>query len=137
MQLNSYLVFDGSAEAAFNFYQQSLGGKIVAMFKHADTPAAAHVPADWQDKIMHIALQTGNNVLMGSDAPPDHYKKPQGFSVNIQIQDVAEAERVFAALSEGAKVTMPIQQTFWAARFGMLTDRFGVPWMINCEGAKQ
>ncbi|MEO8596326.1 MAG: VOC family protein [Candidatus Solibacter sp.] len=137
MNLNSYLVFDGRAEEAFKFYEKSLGGKILAIFKHADTPAAAHVPADWQDKIMHVALKAGNGVLMGSDAPPDRYKTPQGFSVSVQLEDVAEAERVFAALSEGGKVGMPIQQTFWAARFGMLTDRFGIPWMINCEGAKQ
>ena len=137
MQLNNYLVFDGRAEEAFKFYETALRGKIVAVFKHADTPAAAHVPADWQDKLMHISLQAGKSLLMGSAAPPDRYKKPQGFSVSVQIDDPAEAERVFAALSEGAKVTMPIQQTFWAVRFGMLTDRFDIPWMINCEGAKQ
>src|SRR5678815_3340857 len=125
MQLNNYIVFDGRAEEAFKFYETALRGKIVTMFKHADTPAAAHVPADWQDKVMHVALQTGSSVLMGSDAPPDRYKKPQGFSVSVQIEDPAEAERIFAALSDGANVTMPIGQTFWAVRFGMLTDRFG------------
>ena len=137
MTLNTYLVFSGQAEEAFKFYAQCLNGQIVAMFKHADTPAAAHVPPDWQDKVMHVALKTGDSVLMGSDAPPDRFKAPQGFSVSLQVEDPAEAERIFAALSEGGKVGMPIQQTFWAVRFGMTVDRYGIPWMINCEGAKK
>ena len=137
MQLNNYIVFDGRAEEAFKLYETALRGKIIAMFKHADTPAAAHVPADWQDKVMHISLQAGNSLLMGSDAPPDRYQKPQGFPVNLQLDDPAEAERIFAALSEGGNISMPLQETFWAVRFGMFKDRFGIPWMINCEGAKK
>ncbi len=137
MTLNTYLVFNGQAEEAFKFYAQCLNAQILATFKHADTPAAAHVPADWQDKVMHIALKAGDSVLMGSDAPPDRFKAPQGFSVNIAVDDPAEAERIFAALSEGGKIGMPIGQTFWAVRFGMLVDRYGIPWMINCEGAKK
>jgi len=72
---------------------------------------------------------------MGSDAPPGRYEEPKGFSVSVQIKDPAEAERIFQALAENGKVQMPIQQTFWAARFGMLMDQFGIPWMINCEQA--
>jgi PhnB protein len=75
----------------------------------------------------------GDNVLMGSDAPPDRFEKPQGISVSIQTDDPTEAERIFAALADNGLVTMPLQQTFWAIRFGMLVDRFGIPWMINCE----
>ena len=137
MTLNTYLVFSGQAEEAFKFYAQCLNGQIVAMFKHSDTPAAAQVPPDWQDKVMHVALKAGDSVLMGSDAPPDRFKAPQGFSVSLQVDDPADAERIFAALSEGGKIGMPIQQTFWAVRFGMTVDRFGIPWMINCEGAKK
>ena len=131
MTLNTYLVFNGQAEEAFKFYAQCLNAQILATFKHADTPAAAHVPANWQDKVMHIALKAGDSLLMGSDAPPDRFKAPQGFSVNIAVDDPTEAERIFAALSEGGTVGMPIQQTFWAVRFGMLVDRYGIPWMIN------
>lgn len=80
-------------------------------------------------------LTVGDDVLMGSDAPPDHYQKPQGFSVSLQIREPAQAERVFHALADEGAVRMPIQQTFWAARFGMLVDRYGIPWMINCEQA--
>ena len=134
MQLNPYLFFNGQCEAAFKFYAQVLGGKIDGMLTHAGTPAEQQVPAEWRDKIMHARLIVGDQVLMASDAPPDHYEKPTGFSVSIQIKDKAEAERIFNALAEGGKVQMPFGQTFWAAGFGMCVDRFGIPWMVNCEG---
>ncbi|MGO9543205.1 MAG: VOC family protein [Rhodomicrobium sp.] len=133
MQLNPYLFFDGRCEEAFKFYEKTFGGKIKAMFPHEGTPAANHVPPDWRNKIMHASLEVAGQVLMGSDASPQHYHKPQGFSVSISINKVAEAERVFAALAEGGHIRMPLEKTFWAARFGMVADRFGIPWMINCE----
>ena len=133
MQLNSYLFFNGQCEAAFKFYEKCLGGKIDAMLTHAGTPAEAQVPANWRDKIMHARLVVGDEVLMGSDAPPEHFQQPQGFSVALGVDDPAEAERIFNALADKGTVRMPIQQTFWAVRFGMLVDRFGIPWMINCE----
>jgi PhnB protein len=135
MQLNPYLTFNGQCEAAFNFYAQCLDGTIVAMIRHAGTPAEAHVPPEWRDKILHAFLKAGDDALMGSDAPPDRYEAPKGFSVSLQVKDPAEAERIFHALTENGTVRMPIQQTFWAARFGMLVDQFGIPWMINCEQA--
>ena len=137
MQMNPYLTFDGRCEAAFKFYEKVLGGKIEAMIPHEGTPAAEHVPADWRKKIIHARLILGDKVLMGSDAPPDRYEPMKGFSVTLGIDDPAEAERVFHALGENGTVQMPIQQTFWAARFGMLVDKFGTPWMINCEQAAQ
>jgi PhnB protein len=135
MQLNSYLYFDGQCEEAFNFYAKCLGGKIESMITHEGTPAENQVPAEWRRKIMHARLVVGDQVLMASDAPPDHFHKPQGFSVNIGVNDIAQAERIFHALADQGRVTMPIAETFWAARFGMLVDRFGTPWMINCEKA--
>ena len=137
MQLNAYLLFKGNCEEAFKFYEECLGGKIEAMIPHAGTPAEQHVSAEWRDKIMHARLAVGDAVLMGSDAPLDRFEEPKGFSVSLQINDPAEAERLFHALEEGGKVRMPLQQTFWAARFGMLVDRFGVPWMINCMQAAE
>ncbi len=134
MQLNTYLVFNGQCEEAFKFYEQCLGGKIAAMFTHAGTPAAEHVPTAWLNKIMHVRLEVGDSVLMGSDSPPDRYKPPKGFSVNIAVEKPEEAERIFHALAEGGTVGMPLEQTFWAERFGMVVDRFGIPWMVNCEG---
>jgi PhnB protein len=133
MQLNPYLVFNGNCEAAFKFYEKVLGGKIEAMLPHEGTPAAEQVPPEWRNKIMHARLSVGDKVLMGSDAPPDHYEAMKGFSVTLGIDRPADAERIFHALAEKGTVRLPIQKTFWAARFGMLVDQFGTPWMINCE----
>lgn len=133
MNLNPYLTFNGDCQEAFQFYQRILGGKIEEMIPHAGTPAEQYVPAGWKDKIMHARLVVDGRDLMGSDAPPDRYAKPQGISVSIGLNDIAEAERIFGALAERGSVGMPLQQTFWAKRFGMLTDRFGIAWMINCE----
>ncbi len=133
MQLNPYLFFDGRCEAAFNFYAGVLGGDIVAMMRHEGSPMEQNVSAEWRQKIMHARLVAGAQVLMGSDVPPDQYQPAQGFSVTLGVDDPAEAERIFAALAQDGTVQMPLQQTFWALRFGMLVDRFGIPWMINCE----
>jgi PhnB protein len=135
MQLNPYLTFNGQCEEAFKFYQQSLGGNIQTMMTYGDSPMADQVPSEWRDKIIHATLIAGGTALMGADATPDRYENPRGFSVTIQINDPPEAERIFRALSENGTVTLPIQQTFWAARFGMVVDRFGIPWMVNCGQA--
>ncbi len=131
IQLNPYLNFNGNCETAFKFYEQCLGGKIEAMIPHAGTPAEQHTPPEWRDKIMLARLVVNGEALMASDAPPEHYQKPNGFYVSIQLQDPAEADRIFNALADQGTIRMPIQQTLWAARFGMLVDRFGIPWMIN------
>ena len=133
MKTNTYLFFNGNCEAAFKFYADVLGGKIEAMLPHAGTPAEEHVPPEWRDKIMHAKLTLGDSVLMASDAPPPSGEEMKGFSVSLHVDAPAEAERVFHALADGGSVTMPIAETFWAARFGMLTDRFGTPWMVNCD----
>ena len=135
MKLNSYLTFNGQCEAAFKFYEQCLGGKIVAMVTHVGTPAKEQVPAEWRNKILHARLIVGEEVLMGSDAPPDRYEESKGFSVTVGINDPTDAERIFDALAKNGTVKMPIQKTFWAVRFGMLVDQFGIPWMVNCEQA--
>jgi PhnB protein len=133
MQLNPYLTFNGQCEAAFKFYEKCLGGKIVSMLPHEGTPAEEHVPPEWRKKIMHACLSVGDEMLMASDAPPGRFEPMKGFSVTLRIADPTEAERVFHALADKGTVQMPIQETFWAARFGMLVDRFGTPWMINCD----
>jgi PhnB protein len=137
MQVNAYLNFNGQCEEAFKFYEKCLGGKIVGMMTHAGTPSAEHVPADWRNKIMHARLTVGDGVLMGSDAPPSDYEAPRGFAVALHVKDPADADRIFHALSEKGSVQMPIQPTFWAIRFGMFVDRFGIPWMVNCEKPTQ
>lgn len=133
MDLNAYLLFKGECEEAFRFYEKELGGKIEAILLHEGTPMASHVPAEWRKKVMHASMTVGSTRLMGSDPPPQQYSKPQGFSVALGIKDPAEAERVFKALSERGQVKMEIQETFWAQRFGMVVDRFGIPWIVNCE----
>jgi PhnB protein len=133
MQLNPYLSFNGKCEEAFKFYEKVLSGKIEMMMKYEGSPMADQTPPEWRDKIMHARLITSGEVLMGSDAPPNRYEPMRGITVTIGVDEPADAERIFSALAEGGTVQMPIQQTFWAARFGMLTDRFGTPWMINCE----
>jgi PhnB protein len=133
MQLNPYLVFNGTCEEAFTFYAKTFKGKIKAKFPFEGSPMAAHMPPEWQKKMMHVSLDIGGQVLMGSDAQGAHYEHPQGFSVSVSVKKVSEAERIFKALEKKGRVKMPLQQTFWAARFGMVSDRFGIPWMINCE----
>lgn len=135
MKMNTYLMFNGNCEAAFKFYEHCLGGKIVNMLTHRDAPSAEHVPAEWHDKVMHVCLDLGDRLLMGSDSPPDCFEKPQGFYVQLSIDDPTEAERIFQTLAENGTVKMPFEATFWAYRFGMLVDRFGTPWMVNCEKA--
>jgi len=133
MELSPYLSFDGRCEAAFKFYEKALGGKIVAMMTYGETPMKDQTSAEWRGKIAHARLTFGDKVLMGGDPPPEHYQPAKGISVMFGVDEPAEAERVFKALSENATVQMPIAETFWARRFGMLVDQFGVPWMINCE----
>ncbi len=135
MQLNPYLTFNGQCEAAFKFYERALGAKIEAQMTFAGTPAEQHVPPEWRSKIIHARLTIGEQVVMGSDAPPDRYQPPKGISISLNMKDPKEAEQKFNALAEKGTVQMPLQETFWAARFGSVTDQFGIPWMINCEKA--
>ena len=133
MELNPYLSFNGKCEAAFKFYERCLGGKIVAMMTYEGSPMQDRTLSGWRKKIMHARLTVDDKILMGSDAPADRYEPMKGFSVTLGIDDPKDAERIFHALSENGTVQMPIQKTLWAARFGMLVDQFGTPWMINCE----
>lgn len=133
MKVNPYLTFSGQCREAFEYYERLLGGKIEMMQTHGDSPIADNVPADWRDNVLHARLVAGDVVLMGCDAPPEHYAQPSGVHLTLAVDTPEDADRIFGALAEGGKVEMPIQQTFWAARFGMVVDRFGTPWMINCE----
>jgi PhnB protein len=133
MQINIHLPFSGQCEEAFNLYEKTLGGKITFMQRYGGSPMADHAPPGWQDKIMHMSMNVSGLTIMGSDASPDHFQKANGIDVSVNVSDPAEAERVFATLSEGGQVRMPLAETFWALKFGMVTDRFGIPWMINCE----
>jgi PhnB protein len=131
MQINPYLFYDGNCEAAFKFYEKALGGKIEMMLRNEEAPADIPSPPERKKKIMHGRMTIDGHVLMASDAPPDHFHKPQGFSVSLTVPDPAEAERKFKALSEGGSVNMPFGKTFFSKGFGMCIDQFGIPWMVN------
>ena len=135
MDISPYLDFKGECEAAFNFYAQCFGGTLGPIFRYAGTPLADQVPADWQQKVMHASLTIGNQVVMGADASPDRYEAPKGFSLSVQLIDAGEAERIFGQLAARGKIHTPLERTFWAARFGVVMDQFGITWSINCDGS--
>jgi PhnB protein len=130
-EINAYLIFDGNCGEAMQFYAKSLGAEL-RMMKFSEGPG--QVPPEAKDRIMHARLTKGSAVLMASDdMSPTAVHKGNNFLVCINCETVQEIDSYFAALSEKGSITMPLQETFWAARFGMLTDRFGVKWMFNLE----
>jgi len=126
------LSFDGQCEAAFTFYERCFSGRITYMLTWGNSPVAGDAPPDWSNKIVHATLLVGNTQLQGADCAPGAYESPRGFGITLN-PSVNEAERLFAELAEGGTVRVPLEETFWAARFGVVTDRFGIPWIVNCE----
>ena len=123
----------GRCEEAFRFYERALGGKIVTMLSYGASPAQADVPAEWRDKIVHANLLLGGRQLAGADVLPEQYRSPAGFYLLLDAAGVTQAERWFTALAEGGAVRMPLQKTFWSPAFGVLVDRFGVPWEVSAK----
>lgn len=133
MKINAYLNFDGKCEEAFKFYESVLGGKIEAIIRYDEMPEGGDFPPESAKNVMHALLTIGDNVLMGSDAPPPYFQKAQGMTVAINVDTPDEAKRLFADLSKDAEgVIMPLGETSWAQQFAMFTDRFGTPWIVNC-----
>ena len=131
-QLAPYLAFDGTCAEAMRFYERVLKGKLEALLTNGETPAAEHVPPGNADRIMHAYLAFDGGVIMAGDSLVGHgYEGMKGFSLALTYPEVGEAERVFTELGEGGNVTMPFQPTFWAERFGMVTDRYGTHWIVN------
>jgi PhnB protein len=128
LALESHLHFNGNAKAAFDFYQKTFGGEL-SIFTYGESPMCDRYP-DQADKALHARLQIGDAALMGCDVP-ENYETPRGFNISIQLTEEAEAERIFHALADGGAVGMPLQETFWSPRFGMVTDRYGIAWMVN------
>lgn len=136
MQVTTHLGFNGNCKAAFEFYVETLDGRITVMMTQGESPMADKVPTQMKDKIMHATLEfPGGGTLMGADHPQGKKVQPSGFCVSIQAQDAAAAERMFNGLAEGGKVQMAFQKTFWSPGFGMCTDKFDIPWMVNCVGS--
>jgi PhnB protein len=128
--INPYLHYNGNCEAAFKYYEKALGGKIEMMLRYEDAPPEMPVSPGHKKLIMHGRISIDDAVVMASDSPPEHFHKPQGFSVSLSIADPTEAERKFKALCEGGSVNMAFTKTFFSKGFGMCTDQFGIPWMV-------
>jgi len=135
MKINPYLSFDGRCRDAFEFYERTLAGRIAFMQTYGASPMESGMPAEDRDRIMHVTLQVGDQVLQGADAPQGQFSTPAGFCVALHFDDVTDGERVFNALAQDGTVQMAFQPTFWAKGFGMLVDRFGTPWTVNAGQA--
>lgn len=133
MSLSCHLQFDGQCEAAIRCYQGILGGEITTLLRFGESPLGAQVPPDWQARILHAHLQIGALSLLGSDAFPGTYQRPQGFAVTLGMAALTQAASVFEALADGGQIQMPFQACFWTPGFGVLVDRFGIPWEVNCD----
>jgi PhnB protein len=127
------LSFDGQCEDAFKFYERCLNGKITFKLTWGDSPMAKDAPQYWHEKILHATLILGGMTFSGGDALPGTYESPRGFGVMLSLKEIENAEPLFHALAENGTVHVPLQETFWALRFGSVTDRFGIRWEINCE----
>jgi PhnB protein len=132
MRAIPYLNFDGTCREAFEFYAELLRGEL-EIVTHGESPMAGEVPAEMRDAILNVYLKAGDFELMASDVPPESHRGMSGVYVSLHLDDVGEAKRIWDGLMSGGDVRMPLEQTFWAERFGMGVDRFGTPWMINCN----
>jgi PhnB protein len=130
MQVQPYLFFDGRSEEALEFYRSALGAEVTFLMRFRDCPEQSHVPPGAADKVMHASFRVGDTTLMASDGECQGKASFQGFSLSLTASDEAEAERLFGALAEGGQVRLPLTKTFFSPRFGMVADRFGVPWMV-------
>ena len=132
--MEAYLSFNGNCAEAFAFYAEALGGKTLFSMSFGESPMGAQTPAAYKDKVMHATFEARGFKIMGSDMPPGMaFKGYEGFSLSVQGGSVDEGRKLFDALAAGGTVTMPYGPQFWAAGFGMLVDKFGVPWMVNVE----
>ena len=133
MKAVPYIHFGGQCRDAFAFYADALRGKVTMTMTYAEAPVPTHIAEEHKGLVMHSCLSLDGEVIMGSDTPPGLFEGNKGFSISLHPKDAAEADRIYAALVEGGSIRMPLQETFWAHRFGMVTDRFGTPWMISCD----
>ena len=133
MRANAHLAFSGQCEEAFHYYERHLGGKITRLLHYEGTPAQNMMPADMANKVVHAQIKIGDSIIMGADSPPNRYTQAHGIALTLQADTPDDAVRMFGALADGGSIQMPMEKTFFAKKFGMLRDRFGIPWMIICE----
>ena len=130
MQLHTYLNYGGNCEQAFKFYEKHLGGTITMLMRHGEQPDASKVPEEWKNAVLHARMDLGGTELLGADIPPDRFQPIRSAYLTLTLDSDAEADRVFALLTDGGQVFMPMQDTFFASRFAMFRDRFGTSWML-------
>ena len=130
MRVITYLNFGGNCEEAFRFYEKHLGGKITSKMTHGQMPDQSSVAPEWKNAILHIAIVIGDNELMASDVPPERFQPMRSAYLSLGVDSPEEAERIYALLSDGGEVFMPMQETFFAVRFAQLRDKFSTLWMI-------
>jgi PhnB protein len=138
MQVQPYLFFEGRCEEALEFYRKTLGAEVTMLMRFKDSPERTMCPPGDENKVMHANVRIGQTTLLVSDGRCGGEEATyQGFSLSLTVADDAEAKRVFAALADGGKIHMPLSKTFFASSFGMVADRFGVPWMVYVEHKRQ
>ena len=130
MQLHTYLNYGGNCEQAFRFYEQHLGGKVTMLMRHGEQPNPNHVSPEWKNAVLHARIDLGGTELLGADIPPDRFQPIRSAYLSLTVSSIEEAERIYALLSDGGQIFMPMEETFFASRFAMLRDRFGTSWMI-------
>lgn len=134
MQVQAYITFGGRCEEALEFYKKSIGAEVTGLMRWKDSPEASmKPPPGYEEKIMNAAFRIGETQLMADDGMGEKTPEFKGMTLAIEVADDAEAQRVFTALSDGGNVQMPLMKTFWSSSFGMLSDKFGVPWMVNVK----
>ena len=132
MSFSCHLPFNGNCEEAMQFYADTFGATVRFKLTWGDSPLCDQVGEELRDKIMHMSLKLGETEIMGSDVPPQRYGELHGVDVSVAFDDLAKAREVFHALADGGTVLMPFEESFWAKGFGMVTDRYHIPWMVNC-----
>jgi PhnB protein len=135
VKLFTYLNYGGNCRDAFEFYAQHLGGKITMLTTHGEQPDANNVPPEWRNAVLHARIELGETTVMGADIPPDRFQPMRSAYLSLLVDSAADAERIYALLTDGGQIFMPIAETFFASRFAMLRDRFGVSWMLLHERA--
>ncbi len=133
MELEPYIMFDGNCEPALDFYKRVFGGEVTSLNRYAGSPMEGNIPSDWSAKIMHANFKSPSLAFMGADSTQESGASAGRVKLSLSTRDLGEAERIFNALADGGNITMPLEDTFWGAKFGMVSDRFGIQWMVNCQ----
>ena len=135
MKLYTYLNYGGNCRQAFEFYEKHLGGKIVFVTTHGEQRDPSQTPPDWKNAVLHARIELGDTIVMGADIPPDRFQPMRSAYLSLLLDSNEEADRIYALLTQGGEIFMPMEETFFAHRFAMLRDRFGTSWMLLHERA--